>query len=803
MHDARADGTRGVQIIGLIAAMACALLLVAYVGYGEAWRTYPRIEMERLAAQDETVQNAMDPLIKAGLPLASLPGFGPLTDPLLSSDASVAAIYVVDPTGRVVHSNEQPGAAQYQAAEFRPSSLQEGGSRFRVTESASAYRVSLPLKNKIETVGDLAIVMPKAVLAEEIDRVFVRSVVIGGATLLVVFGLAVAAILKRRRHDARSALAITYGVVFFLMAVVVVYGLVSIYSDGVRDKTKALGNSLARRLSAPLELGLPLENFSQVDQVVAEYRKLYPELSYLQLAAGDRVLIGSGAATTGGTWQAQSGSYEYAVSLSGRTVGASDLTVRVGIPNSVILNQLWRSAKNFFVLFLASGFLAMLIFNLLHVFTSRPTADRETAETRRSFQEGVVVPFLFLAIFVEGMSNSFMPQQLQRLAQAAGSSPTIVSSYFTVYYAALALALLPVGRLIESGKMKPVLLVAVGIELASLVSMALVTDVYAMFVVRALAGAAHGIIATGAQSYLLLLAAQGKVTKSSSQFLFTYNSAIIAGTAIGALLAVYMGTVGVFTVQAVVAAVVLLYGARLLPSAVEIHADQQPVAVTTTGRPPPFLPSLGQAVRDFGFLGAVVLVGIPAKIVNAGVIAFAMPLLLAYQSVPQEDIGQIIIFYPIGILLMSLVVSRVVERLGQPRNALILGTTAGAVGVTLIGVLVAVGLSDGVGSLGVLLLVGGTLVLGLSHGLINAPIVTYVAQSAAAEKLGRSTVNSLYRFVERGGHMIGPLLIGQILVLGQQGSTGIAWIGLPIVVLGALFWLQSRQRPAPALKATA
>src|SRR5579885_2009191 len=151
---------RGVQVVGLVVAMVCALLMVAYVGYGEAWRTYPRIELDRLAAQDETISNALDPLIKAGLPVASLPGFVPLTQPLLTSDSSIAGIYVVDPTGKVVQSNARPGAEPYAPAGFHPSNLQDANSRFKVDESDTVYRVSLPLKNKIESVGELVIVMP-------------------------------------------------------------------------------------------------------------------------------------------------------------------------------------------------------------------------------------------------------------------------------------------------------------------------------------------------------------------------------------------------------------------------------------------------------------------------------------------------------------------------------------------------------------------------------------------------------------------------------------------------------------------
>src|SRR5436305_2271450 len=135
LNESAPDVRRGIQIVGLVLAMACALFMVAYVGYGEAWRTYPRIELDRLAAQDETVRNALDPLLKAGLPLGSIAGFGPLTTPLLASDSSIAAVYLIDPAGKVVQSNVRPGAEAYSVGAFHSSVLEENGSRFRLQEN--------------------------------------------------------------------------------------------------------------------------------------------------------------------------------------------------------------------------------------------------------------------------------------------------------------------------------------------------------------------------------------------------------------------------------------------------------------------------------------------------------------------------------------------------------------------------------------------------------------------------------------------------------------------------------------------
>jgi predicted MFS family arabinose efflux permease len=641
--------------------------------------------------------------------------------------------------------------------------------------------------------------MPRQAVANEIRLVFVPRVAAGVVILLLVFGVAAAFLVSRGSGSEVRVRAVAFGLVFFLMAAVVVSALVDVYSDGIRNKTRALADSLSARVEAPLALGLQLDDFSQLDRVFAEYRTLYPDLSYVALTQGDDVLIDTDHARVGSAWTPYPAHYEYAAPVS----HSEQLAVRAGIPEAIIYEQIWRSAKNFFVLFLASGLLAIIFFELLTTFTRRapaaaPVASRPAAQ--RAFQENIILPILFFAIFIEALTTSFMPQHLQQVARASGADTGIVSAQFTVYYVALAIALLPVGRFIDSGKMKWVLLLAVILEVVSLVLMATVTNVYAMFGVRAMAGAAHGIMATGAQAYLLLLAAHGRMTRGASRFLFTYNSGMIAGTAIGALLAVYLGFTGVFALGAALVIPVLLFAARYLPRSLDPDESGVDVAPTRASQPAPLLPSLASAVRDPGFASAVLFVGVPAKIANAGVIAFALPLLLAREAVPQEDIGQIIMFYPIGILLMSLVVARVVERLGQPRKALLLGTAGGALGVVVVGVLSgALSLPESSSPVALLLVVG-LFVLGLAHGMINAPIVTHVASTEAADRLGRSTVTSVYRFVERSGHMIGPILVSQLLILSQQDPGAITWIALPTIVLGLAFWLQSGRRLAPSLK---
>jgi hypothetical protein len=86
-----------------------------------------------------------------------------------------------------------------------------------------------------------------------------------------------------------------------------------------------------------------------------------------------------------------------------------------------------------------------------------------------------------------------------------------------------------------------------------------------------------------------------------------------------------------------------------------------------------------------------------------------------------------------------------------------------------------------------LLLITGLTTLGLAHGFIHAPIVTYITDSQTAGVLGKSSAASLYRLLERIGHVIGPILVGQLLLLNQESAFTISWIGIATIVSGLVF----------------
>jgi hypothetical protein len=89
----------------------------------------------------------------------------------------------------------------------------------------------------------------------------------------------------------------------------------------------------------------------------------------------------------------------------------------------------------------------------------------------------------------------------------------------------------------------------------------------------------------------------------------------------------------------------------------------------------------------------------------------------------------------------------------------------------------------------------GVVVIGLAHGFINAPVVTHVAHSDLAARIGANPVTTTYRFLERVGHVAGPLVVGQLFLIWGQSPQILAWIGVATVTLGVLFLVSKAPPP--------
>lgn len=148
--------------------------------------------------------------------------------------------------------------------------------------------------------------------------------------------------------------------------------------------------------------------------------------------------------------------------------------------------------------------------------------------------------------------------------------------------------------------------------------------------------------------------------------------------------------------------------------------------------------------------------------------------------------------YAAGVVLANVYVSRLVDRIGHTRTILFWGSAISGFGLVLIGLIEWAPLGAGPhgSTLVTAVLIAGVATVGVAHGFINAPVITHVAESSLATKVGASSATATYRFLERIGHVAGPIIVGQMFLVFGQNALSLTWIGGAIALFGLLFLLR-------------
>jgi predicted MFS family arabinose efflux permease len=365
---------------------------------------------------------------------------------------------------------------------------------------------------------------------------------------------------------------------------------------------------------------------------------------------------------------------------------------------------------------------------------------------------------------------------------------------------------MPAGRYAEGGDLKRLIGWGAALSAAGMLMLALLPGFWALLAGRAVGGLGQGLLLIGIQSYLLSVVPPDRRTQGAAVQVIGYNGALISGSAIGALLAVFVGVHMVFAIAAAIGGLALVYLWRLVPATVAAAPSD------AAGMQAGLVAGVFQALADWRFSRALLLIGVVSKLVLSGVVMFAIPLVLARQAFAQEDIGQLLMLYAAATLVATFFAARLVDRLGDAKWTLAVGAVSAGLGMVLVGLVgaadgieqAAAGLgagwlvplaqdvqaalaATGIGWLPTAVVVLGMLLIGVSHGLIAAPIITLVGDTEAAQRLGRNRATASYRFLERIGHVAGPLLVGHVLVLAHYNPIAISLFGVVSIVSALLF----------------
>ena len=763
-----------IEATSMFVVAALSLFLLLYVGFADGKRTFEQLHIETLTAQARTVQLGIEKFLRDGLPLKQYAGFSTLANPITESD-DVDALIVYDDHGRQLFASIDKHKPTLPAPSEAIHRVED---KILVDNGPAHYQIILPLRTRFETAGSLVVFAPTAKVASRIYSSF-NFLPYLGAALSLVFAIAVVLAQSHLSRFRGSWVQIAYGITFVIMAVGVVGTLVTLYFDGIHSKARAAAFVLSQRVGDIVEFKLNTSDFDGLDRAFVDYRRVNPELSDAALVVDGKVQVTTEASKQGKAWQLNAQDFEYKVDLS-KVQKDENINLTVTVPRSVAFERVIRNVKNFAALFIASAFLAGLFLQVASsIRTSRPSGAGEKAVLD---DVGLVIvkPIFFLAVFMDSLTYSFLPKFMQETAHASGVPISFASLPFTAYYLCFALSLIPAGAFCDRRGTKPVIAIGLAIAGLSLLALALPLGFWPMIAIRGLAGIGQGVLLIGVQSYILAVASPEKKTQGASIIVFGFQGGLISGMALGSLLVSIVATKGVFIVAAGVAVATVVYTLTMLKGTAPKQADDGIGAAVRK-----LLGQLKSVSTSGEFLNTLLCIGAPAKAILTGIVTFALPLVLGHAGYRPEDIGQVVMLYGLGVVLSTGRVARLVDRTKNTELVLFCGALMSGAGLFMIGLLGSKLLGTGI--LGTAVLIAGVALLGVAHGFINAPVTTHMAQSELAKQQGAPQVTTAYRFAERGGHVLGPIILGQLFVIFGNGADVLGGVGIATAALGLVF----------------
>lgn len=776
-HTRLTVGRRILDATAMLVVAALSLVILLYVAFGETRRTYERFQIEKLISQGQVAQSVMDGFLRPGLPIHQFVGFNPLTEPMVVADPLLDAISAHDVTGERIFA---AGNKEIMLLGPETSRKTEDGVA-EIRTSADWLQVILPLRNRFEDAGYLLLTTPRDKVAAQVEDAFRPLVYMAGLASLVFAAFVLLSSSTLHPDKQSRAVAIAFAVKFVGVAVFVVGTMVAIYSQGAQSRAKSIADSLGQRLDDVVNFNLNFDDFVGIIPLFGEYKRLNPEIRAAALVIDGKVRAHTDPKIRGTEWVSDSGDFEYSVSIA-PPGSVRRIIVNVAMPKNVVYRQVLRSVKNFAALFVASALIAALFMGVARSLQSINHGSTFTDdESREKATLNLVKPVFFLAVFVEHLNYAFLPQLMHEQAASAGLAAGYATLPFLAYYLCFAVSLIPAGRLEDRVGARVLIIAGMALAAAGIMLLSLVPTFEFSVAARAIAGLGQGTLFIGVQSYVLKNSSPERKTRGGTAIVFGFQAGMIAGMAIGSLLVSYISPTGVFQLGGLIAIVTMLYSAFVLPRFAPVEEQRHQAGFVWQ--------DLALMMKDMSVVKTMLLIGLPAKAVLTGVVLFALPLLLTGQGFAKEDIGQITMIYAGAVIFASTAVAQYADKTGETGKVLFYGGVLTALGlgtISLVGMPAIINWSSNTIP-ATLLILAGVVMVGLAHGLINAPVVTHVAETKVADALGAGNVAATYRLVERFGHMLGPVIMGQAFALFGLSWASVGFVGLGIFVLTVMF----------------
>lgn len=422
--------------------------------------------------------------------------------------------------------------------------------------------------------------------------------------------------------------------------------------------------------------------------------------------------------------------------------------------------------------------------------TSRPVQPATALPTQESVSAtptALIRPLIFLFIMADGLSLSFFPLYVDSLYEPVLglSRELVISLPLSAFMLIMAISLPLSGVMTDSFGWRRPLLIGLILNAAGHALTAMAQDITQLIAFRALVAVGFGMVFICCQRFIIDNTDQRSRAMGMAGFLAAFFSGDICGTVIGAMLAERIGYGDVFYVSAVFTVLTLIFTVLVFRGDFKPREGQ-----ANTEAPARFKTAqMFTVFRDREFSALVLLQAIPAKLVLVGFLFFFTPLYLNSIDALQSNIGRIIMTYSICLIFIGPSVSYLLPQAWLRRYLVMVG------GFITAAALVSFLFFEGI--IPVLIMV---ILLGIAHSFSVSSQAALVTDTPIVSQMGPGAGMGVFRFWERIGNVIGPLLMAVLIAqLGYQYS--VVALGIITLICTVLYWILTvdarRARPAP------
>ncbi|MEZ9524575.1 MFS transporter [Enterovibrio norvegicus] len=719
----------GILLLGL------SLSLVVFVGYAQTLKSYQEQTREAILAQAEVAKLNIEQILSSGVPLQDIAGLQTLLSPIADTDPSVVDLRLTS------------GETEL----------------YRYTNTViEGNLITIPLNNKFSRAGSLDILLSDAPIKEKVDASFLILL----WAMVILLSLFIWSVTL---NQSGSRYLKSFSVIFLTMTMLVVVLVTVLLKQSLENKADSMANIIGHRLAPVLQADIDPALVGGMDTMLADFIRSNKEVASLTVFVDEKVVTRS-----------EDNQHSQVLSKLAEYESEDDRgnVVHIAFHPEVLLGQLLKVLKSFAILFGGCAFVCFAFVKLL-------SKDAAVNDQSKDDVLDKIKPLLLMTVLMEALMAPILPQFIEQVAIDAGYTDAAASIFFSLYFLGFTLTLLPASKVAEYADNRRVLFA--GICLAALGSLAIFFSdhITVLLSARFISGVGQAAVFIAVQQYILSYSNQHNKTQATGIIVFCFNAGFIAGAAFGALLADMLGVHGIFALSAMIGFGMFLF-AQWLPALVSKTDMQRPVSkvMMVKNAAMELARDSARYLRKASFLRTLLLVGIPAKMLLTGVVFFAVPLLMADQGIAKESVGQVLMTYAIVVLFVNGKVTPMIDKKGSAKLSLSVGSFITASALLTLGW----GLERDAMSMTVLVTTFAMILLGLSHGLINAPVVTQIVSSVPNDEEAKAAAT--YRFLERIGHVTGAMLIG-VLITSFSVSLSFTLLAAFFVLAGLVFFLTS------------